>query len=139
MIRLSLFAALLALPPSLHSQTASLLGDWRGTSICVKADWNAACNDEQIIYHAVPSAAGGKAITLHAYKLLDGKPDWMGDLEFFPDSLPDHFWAEFSNERTHIRFTFVIAGNKLTGTLVRLPDLRVGRNINATRDGPKPN
>ncbi len=34
--------------------TSELLGHWRGESICVKADWNAACNDEVVFYDVVP-------------------------------------------------------------------------------------
>ena len=139
MIRLPAIIAILALPPSLHAQTASFVGDWHGTSICVKEDWNASCNDEQIVYHVVPAKAGGKTLTLHAYKLVGGKPDWMGDIDFTPDSLPDHWFGEFSNSRVHIRWVFAVSGNTLTGQLLIYPDLRVGRNVAATRDSPKPN
>jgi len=113
---------------------ASILGRWRGQSICVKAGYNASCNDEQVIYVMEPSAAGGKAVTMHAFKIVNGVPESMGDLEFSPDSVPNQWSGEFSNTRVHIRLTFIVAGDSLRGRMVGVPGGEVHRNMAAVRE-----
>jgi len=65
--------------------TSELLGHWRGESICVKADWNAACNDEVVFYDVVPGEKPDRVL-LRAYKIVNGRNEPMGDLEFAYES-----------------------------------------------------
>ena len=58
-----------------------MLGRWRGTSLCVKTPWNAACHDEQVIYHVARVASDSSRIALHADKQVGTAIVPMGDLE----------------------------------------------------------
>lgn len=136
-LRLALGAiAGLVLATGLEAQqpAAAILGRWRGQSICVKGEFNSACNDEQVIYIFEPSAAGGRAITVHAFKIVNGVPESMGDLEMAPDSVPMQWSGEFANTRVHIRLTFIVAGDSLRGRMEDVLDGRVRRNMAAVRD-----
>jgi hypothetical protein len=132
-------ALMVALGVPRHSSPAAeahpateLLGRWHGTSICTKAAWNSACNDEEALYEFVPGAAGGHLL-VHAYKIVQAKPLPIGDIDLtFDETL--HAWvAEFSNTRVHIRFVFEAAGDHLHGRVVDVPTSRVAREIALTR------
>jgi hypothetical protein len=125
-----------AITSRLQAQQASgsILGRWHGHSICIKADWNASCNDEVVVYRFVPSAAGGKQVTMRGFKILNGVEDWMGDIEMAPDAKANQWSGEFSNASVHIRFTFIMTGDSLRGTLSEVPGGRVHRNMTAVRD-----
>lgn len=127
-------AGLAAASPLAGQRPASILGRWHGHSICIKAEWNASCNDEVVVYRFVPSAAGGKQVTMHGFKIVNGVEDWMGDIELAPDSLVNQWSGEFSNARVHIRFSFLVTGDSLRGTLSEVPSGRLGRNMTAVRD-----
>lgn len=109
-----------------------LLGRWHGTSICTKADWNQACHDEEALYDFKPGVAPGHLLQ-HGYKIVNGKPVLMGDLDVaWNDTL--HAWAaDYSNERVHIRWIFEPHGDSLDGRLVLLPTQRVGRVLHLER------
>ena len=109
----------------------AILGRWSGTSTCVKADWNAACNDEVIIYDFVPADSG--RIMLHAQKVVDGKPEPMGDLELTYDPSTRQWSGNFDNARVSIRWIYEVSGSRLTGRVVDRRSLRVGRNVVAAR------
>ena len=64
--------------------TSELVGRWRGTSICTKADWNAACHDEEALYDFQEGVAPGHVLS-KGYKIVNGKPEYMGDLDFAYD------------------------------------------------------
>jgi hypothetical protein len=115
--------------------TSDLLGRWHGTSICTKADWNQACHDEEALYDFAPGVAPGHLV-LHAYKIVNREPVFMGDLDVtWDDTL--HAWAaEFSNERVHIRWIFEPHGDSLDGRMVFLPTMRTGRVLHVSRQRP---
>jgi hypothetical protein len=131
-----LLSACRTLAPALAAQqsAATILGQWRGQSICVKAEWNASCNDEQVIYRFEPAAAGGRVVTMHAFKIVNGVEEPMGDLDFAPDSVPNQWSGEFSNARVHIRVSYIVTGDSLVGRMVDVPDGRPRRNMAAVRD-----
>ena len=110
----------------------AVLGRWAGTSTCVKAQWNAACNDEVVIYDFVPSDSAGR-ITLHAQKVIRGRPEPMGDLEFTYDPSTRQWSGNFDNARVSIRWIFEVSGSRLTGRVVDRRSLRIARNVVATR------
>ena len=112
----------------------AIVGRWRGTSICVKAEWNAACNDEVVVYDFVPSAQSTGTISLHAKKMVNGSPQPMYDLDFSYDSAAGEWKADFSNSRVRIRWSYRVDGTTLSGRVVFLPSGRVGREVSATRD-----
>jgi hypothetical protein len=115
-----------------HS-TSELVGHWRGESVCVKADWNAACNDEVVFYDAVPAEKSGRVL-LHAYKIVNGENQPMGDLEFAYDAGLKSWAADFSNARVRIRFIFDVHGSALDGRLLDLKNDRIARHIRVSRE-----
>ena len=118
----------------LHAQSPSnIVGDWHGTSTCVKAGWNAACHDERIVYAVTPSTATHGEVTLRASKIVGDSLDWMGDIELAYDSLSGRWAGDFQNSRVHIRWSYRVQGDSLTGDLVLLPAGQVGRNVAAVR------
>lgn len=110
----------------------AILGRWSGSSICVKAEWNAACNDETVVYDFVPSDSAGR-ITLHASKVIAGKPEPMGDLDVSYDPAARRWFGDFDNSRVSIRWIYEVAGSRLTGRVVDRRTLRVSRNVTASR------
>ena len=115
--------------------TSELLGHWRGTSICVKADWNAACNDEVVFYDFVPGEKPERVL-LHGYKIVNGQNEWMGDLDFAYDAGLKAWAADFSNARVRIRFVFDVHGSSLEGRLLDLKTDRIARHIRVSREAP---
>jgi len=115
---------------------ASLVGTWRGTSICTPVG-KPACHDETVIYHmrpaagpAAPASPGTERLMWAANKIVDGKEEEMGEFAC-----------------TYVRRTGVATcpmrgwmwrlraqGGTIAGTLVN-PDGIVWRNIHVTRSG----
>lgn len=141
-IAISLVAGLLCLPAAAFEQALppgadAILGGWEGTSICVKADWNAACNDEVIRYDFAPAAGKPGTVVLQAQKLVGGRMQPMyGDYALAYDPAAREWAGEFSNARVHIRWSYTVDGDRLTGKVVMLPDGRVGRHVEARRVRP---
>jgi hypothetical protein len=120
----------------LHAQADAILGTWRGTSICVREDWNGACNDEQVIYYVTRAPNQPDSIALDAQKVVGGKPEPMGILSLGYDAAARTWAAEWRNARYHILWTYQVSGDVLTGTLFQLPSRRVARHVNAHREQP---
>jgi hypothetical protein len=116
--------------------TSELVGRWRGPSICTKADWNAACHDEDAFYDASEGVAPGHVL-LKGYKVIDGKPQYMGDLDFAFDASEKAWVAEFSGPHLQSRWIFEVSGNELHGQAVVLPSKQVSRTIHVTRQSSR--
>ena len=112
-------------------QATSLLGDWTGESICVGEV--GACHDEQVIYHFTISKADPQKFTLSADKIVNGKPEPMGDMDFSYDAANHILTGEFQNPRTHVVMQLTVKGNMMWGTMMQLPERRVGRQIRVTK------
>ena len=129
-------AATFAAGPS--HPTSELVGVWHGTSTCTKADWNAACHDEEVVYD-FHDGRTPKHVVVHAYKIVGGKADFMGDLDFSWDETSNAWKAEFASPRVHSRWLFEVTGESLAGKAFLLPEMRVGRTVQVTRHhGPAP-
>lgn len=111
-----------------------ILGRWRGMSLCVKAPWNAACHDEQVIYHVARVASDSSRIALHADKQVGTAIVPMGDLECSFDRADNSWVAEFTNARGHVRWSFRPDRGRLSGTLTDVGAGRLLRNVTAARD-----
>lgn len=111
-----------------------VLGLWHGTSICVKASWNASCNDEEIFYEFVPAKSGLPGILLRAAKRVGAAIEPMGELELQPDTGHARWAGEFRNSRVHIRWLYQVSDSGLTGSLILLPSMQVARAVRAQRD-----
>jgi len=115
--------------------TSNIIGVWRGTSICTDRKIAPACKDEQIIYtfRNAPGQRPGKVI-LKADKVVDGKIEFMGELEGTFDQKKHTWTAEFRSPRFHGLWSFVISGRNLTGTLTDIPSKATIRKISARKD-----
>ncbi|MGE5816278.1 MAG: hypothetical protein ACM36C_17460 [Acidobacteriota bacterium] len=114
-------------------QTPGIMGRWEGTSICTRIPENAACHDEVVVYDFRLSKDKPGAVTLDAKKIVNGKPEPMYELDFAFDETHHQWSAEFSNTRVHIRWSYTVEGDSMTGTCVLLPSETVVRNVNVKR------
>jgi len=112
---------------------AAILGTWKGTSTCVKSQEFPSCHDEIVVYEVRESGNGGDAVTLAAYKIVDGEKQFMGDLEFAWDPKPGAWVSELTTPRVHALWTFVVQGDDITGTLVDLPSKHLIRNVSVKK------
>jgi hypothetical protein len=115
----------------------TLVGMWRGTSICTPVG-KPACHDETVVYHVSPAAGQGAAasagdtvrLAVVMNKIVDGKEEEMGDLvcAYAPRTglatCPMRGWT----------WRFQARGDAIRGTLAN-PTGVVWRNINVTRTG----
>jgi hypothetical protein len=118
------FAALLFLAAADPRQP--LIGHWTGTSICTGV--RPACHDEIASYRM---KAGKKPdiVTIDAGKIVDGKDELMGTLDFQVDFAAHTLTSVMENGG---RWFFSWTGTTMTGTL-KLPDGQVVRNIRLTK------
>jgi hypothetical protein len=74
---------------------------WRGTSICTKADWNAACHDEEVLYDFQEGVAPGHVLSKGAQDReqsgIHGRP------RLVHDETAKAWVAEFSGPRVQSR------------------------------------
>ncbi|HSE66701.1 MAG TPA: hypothetical protein VLB12_06925 [Gemmatimonadales bacterium] len=116
----------------------ALMGWWHGTSTCVKAPWNSACNDEIVDYQFVPSSPDSSQSTVYAFKVVGGQRDSMGDLavRFEPDA---HTWnADVTTKRGDIRWIFRLHSDTLVGELLLRPGMQVARHVVAFKGSGQP-
>jgi hypothetical protein len=92
---------------------SSLLGDWRGESVCVVRD--SACRDEDSLYHLTKLAGKPGWFSMKLDKIVDGKPVTMGTTECSYDSAKRALICEFPRGV----FRFTIQANKMAGTMSR--------------------
>lgn len=117
-------------PPS----NVRMLGRWRGTSVCVKAPWNAACHDEQVSYHIARAAHDGSRIAVHAEKRVGTASVPMGDLELGFDKATSSWVTTVTTARAQVLWSYRLEQGRLIGRLVELPSGRRLRNVAAVRD-----
>jgi hypothetical protein len=79
MLALLLAGHALATPTKSNGATGQLVGEWHGRSLCVSTT-RAACTDETVVYHLRRHAPGVEAFDIKADKIVDGKPQFMGDI-----------------------------------------------------------
>lgn len=115
----------------------SLLGDWTGESKCVGS--NPYCHDEIVIYHLTRSKADPAKINLSADKVVNGKPDFMGEFEMTFDPEKMTLTAEFDIKRTGGKgvWLFKVDGDKMDGTLTVFPENEIGRKVYVERKKDK--
>jgi hypothetical protein len=107
-------------------------GHWTGTSTCVVAAWNSACNNELVVYD-FEAGADSDHVLQHAAKLVNGVAEPMGDLPFSYDAAGAQWNGDFHNERVSIRWSYRVKGDSLEGEVRRLPSGEVGRHVVAVR------
>jgi hypothetical protein len=101
---------------------SSLVGDWRGESVCVVRE--SACHDEDSLYHVTRLAGKPGWFSTKLDKIVDGKPVTMGTTECSYDAAKRALTCEFPRGV----FRFSIQANKMTGTM-NLTDGTLWRKI----------
>lgn len=117
----------------IHALTiAAILGRWRGESICTKVPGNEYCHDEKVQYDFV--VKDKNTLTLHAQKLVNGKYEPMGDLDFTFNAAKQEWSSKFHTKRDDRDgvWAFKIDGDRMTGVCVMSPATLV-RNVKAQR------
>ena len=105
-----------------------LIGHWTGTSICTGV--RPACHDE-IASYRVKAGKKPDIVTIDAGKIVDGKDELMGTLDFQVDFAARTLTSVMENNgRWTWRFSWT--GTTMTGTL-KSPEGQVTRNIRLTK------
>lgn len=114
---------------------ATILGVWRGSSICTDRVVAPACKDEQVVYHfeRLPNTAEGH-VTLKADKLIDGKPAPMGELDLTYDAMNDRWSSELQTRSGHYLWAYSVKGRSMSGMLIDLPTGKQVRKVSAQKD-----
>src|SRR2546423_136212 len=107
------------------AQTTSLTGDWTGESICFGN--NPSCHDEKVVYHISIDTADSTKVKIAADKIVDGKPEWMGDVYLKYDPAKQTLTGDLESSRFHGVWEFSIKGNIIEGGLYILPDRGGGK------------
>src|SRR5438046_3788054 len=90
----------------------SIEGVWKGTSSCqIK---NSPCRDEIVVYH-ISKDSSGKSYEVIANKMVEGKEEHMGTLNFNYDD-KKKFFVSVDSDRNEWR-NYILTGNALKGTL----------------------
>jgi hypothetical protein len=89
-------------------------GTWKGTSICHTK--NSACHDEQVVYYISKDSSGKNSFQVKANKIVDGKEDYMGTLNFIYDSIKETFIC--LDEPRNARWEFQKKGGEMSGKLI---------------------
>ena len=137
---LSVIFILAAAGMNVFSQTVkpdALIGDWSGESKCVGT--NTLCHDEVVVYHITRSKADKKKFTIAADKIVNGKPDFMGNIECDYDAEKQTLRSEFRIPRTGGTgvWLFNINGDEINGTLTVMPENEIGRRVKVKKN-PRP-
>ena len=110
-----------------------ILGDWFGESKCTGN--NPSCHDEVVIYHFTRAKSDPAKLHLAADKMVNGKPELMGEFDFVYDAEKRTLTTEFTIPRTGGKgvWLFNVNGDKIDGTLTVLPENEIGRQVKVER------
>lgn len=131
LIAVASLLCLFLLSAAAADKESKLTGDWAGDSICV--GYRPACHDEKVVYHVRQHEDDPSIVTIAADKIIDGKPEEMGVLDFKYDKTKGTLFNEFTKGNTHGIFEFTVNGDTMEGTLKILPDKTIGRRIKVTK------
>jgi hypothetical protein len=113
---------------------AKLVGDWTGESICVGEI--GSCHDETVVYHISLDASDPTKVKMRADKIVNGKPEWMGDIDLKYDAKNNTLTGDLTSPRYRGLWEFTVKEYIMWGTLSLLPEKRIVRQIRVTRNGP---
>jgi hypothetical protein len=116
---------------TLRHHAASVLGTWKGESICVGN--RSACKNEIVVYRFEAVLAKSGVVLLFADKIIDGQRVPMGKLEFQYDEAKGELSCEFTKNQTHGLWQFTFSGDAMEGSLVLLPGREPGRRVKVKR------
>jgi len=110
-----------------NNPSASPVGTWRGDSICVGN--RPACKNEDVVYRFEALPGKPSMLIQFADKIIEGKREPMGKLEFTYDQAAGTLTGEFRRGQTHILWELTMSGDKMDGKLLILPERSVGRRV----------
>ena len=91
----------------------SIEGVWKGTSLCqIKSS---PCHDETVVYY-ISKDSTGRSFNVIANKIVNGKEEYMGTINFIYDSKQKLFVSIDSVRNA--RWEFKLIGNEIKGTLI---------------------
>jgi len=111
---------------------AKLVGDWTGESICVGEI--GSCHDETVVYHISLDASDPTKVKMRADKIVNGKPEWMGDIDLKYDAKNNTLTGDLTSPRYRGVWEFTVKESIMWGTLSLLPEKRIVRQIRVTRN-----
>ena len=114
-----------------------ILGDWFGESKCTGN--NPSCHDEIVVYHFTRTKSDAAKIHLAADKVINGKPELMGEFDFVYDAEKKTLTTDFKIPRTGGKgvWLFNVNGDKIDGTLTVFPENEIGRRVKVERKKPE--
>ena len=121
-----------ASPTVVVNAGADLVGNWTGESICVGN--RPACHDERVIYRIQKAPDPAGKVTITADKIVNGKPELMGVLDFKYDSEKQTLVCDFTRGNTHGLWELAVKGNTMEGTLMVLPDKTLVRRVKVKKE-----
>jgi hypothetical protein len=122
-MRILYFLLLMSAPVLSTAQTNTIIGEWRGTSICQQR--NSSCNDETVVYK-ITSINQKDSFAFAAYKIINGNPDFMGTLNFKYNAQAQTLECIF---KENWRWVFKVSGDKMEGTLTKINEKLLYRKI----------
>ncbi len=112
------------------ADSAAVLGTWEGQSNCTVP--NSPCHDEHALYKFAPDKKNRARISLDAYKIVNGAPEFMGTI-VCDYAAADTKLSCTANTAKQDLWQFVISGNTMTGTLHIGPEKTLYRRITLHR------
>jgi hypothetical protein len=95
------------------SNAQTLDGDWKGISVCqIK---NSSCHDEIVVYH-ISKNNGNDLYLIKAGKLIEGKENDMGTLNFSFDPKQKTLFSIDSVQQ--VKWDFKVTEKEMHGTLI---------------------
>jgi hypothetical protein len=113
---------------------SNLIGNWSGESLCVNRDKFPACHDEQVVYRTVKSPGKSNGLTITMDKIVNGKPETMGVLDFAYNAQKQTLAGEFARNNVRGIFELTVKGDLMEGTLSILPERTLVRRIKVKKD-----
>jgi hypothetical protein len=111
---------------------AELVGNWTGDSICLGN--RPSCHDERVIYRIAKAPDSSGNVTITADKIVNGKPEPMGVLDFKYDSEKRTLVCDFTRGNTHGLWELTVKGTTMEGTLMLLPDKSLVRRVKVHKE-----
>jgi hypothetical protein len=110
-----------------------VVGDWTGDSKCQGT--NTFCHDEVVLYRFTSIKTDAAKVHLAADKLVAGKWQLMGEMDFAIDAAKNTLTTEFPIPRTGGKgvLTFAVTGGTMDGVMMIYPENEVGRRIHVER------
>jgi hypothetical protein len=121
--------ALAALRPA-QSAPSPFVGEWRGESVCLAN--RGVCHDEVVVYRIRPDTARRGALTLDAWKIVNGQEEAMGALACTADARAAVLTCPMPPQYRPGTWRFVRRGRSLDGRLT-MADGTVFRRIHVVK------